>query len=423
MTQRSFSILILLAMALLGSGACSRSGAHDPGGKTPAARSEQAPPANPAGELPRPAQGGERFVPPDPDWPEPEKAADATFKKREGAHFENFFETWQVSGFLTDANGQDMDFTVLFYKTGPVMMLLRHGFASLNGPKGYRYVSFAPGNVRGAAENELKEQLQLDPDNQDLIERLERLQSGQSPEFVLIGDEARVLRNSLAINYGAYTLNRVDEENFVWRLTADVQGDALDLELRSSRDPVQFYQPYIKMGPGGSLDGYVFPHTVIKGTITSGDTVRDVLGTAMMTHVWGKVDAAGFMRYAIMGMNFENGLFLQTFRFYSPDGVLVDEHTVIQEPLQAPRLIEDFILEETGHWESPVSGIEYPSEWIAEGAGFHGVIALDDTTHEMSVAEGRGAFYVGPCSYRGEIPGAEGMQAGRGFCRLVAPQP
>lgn len=376
-------------------------------------------PAAPAASLPDPAA----HALPDIKWPAPTLGADETFAKREGAHFENMFETWQVSGFLEDGAGRPLDFTVLFSKTGPVMMLLRHGFASLNGPDGYQFVSFAPENVRRAAEEELKQLLQADPGNKAIEERIAILQSGQSQEFFVIGDEARVLRNSLAINYGPFTLNRVDEKQLLWKLTADIHGRALDLNLAGFRDPIQFYQPYIKVGSRGSLDGYVFPVVAAEGAITDPGGESAVRGHAIMTHLWGAVDAAGFRRYTIIGMNFDNGLFLQTFRFYSPQGVIVNEYTVVQEPLAEPRLAPEFSLEETGSWTSGLSGIKYPEKWAVSGAGFEGELTLDGREHEMSIAGGRGAFYLGPCSYSGTIPGKKGEARGRGFCRLVAPQP
>jgi predicted secreted hydrolase len=427
MTHRTLTILALLAMVLCTAGACSGKGRTTVTGSTKHEAAQSRAEAKDSQKieqpLPQPAPGGERSSFPDIQWPEPVLDTDDTFPKREGAHFDNTFESWQVSGFISDGQGKDMDFTVLFFKTGPVMMLLRHGFASLGGPDGVSYMSFAPANIRGAAENELWQQIQKDPENQIFKDRLERLQNGQTPEFSLIGDEARVLRNSLAVNYGPITLNRVDEKQFIWKLTAEVQGEKADFDMSSLRDPVQFYNPYITMGAQGSLDGYVFPRVNLEGALTGPDgAARNVRGAAIMTHLWGQVDPVGFRRYTIIGMNFDSGLFLQTFRFYTPDGVLVSEYTVIQEPLKEPRIVEDFTLQETDKWTSDLSGAAYPAQWTVSGGGFRGAMALDDREHEVSVAEGRGAFYVGPCSYRGEIPGGNGESAGRGFCRLVAPQ-
>lgn len=387
--------------------------------ETPAAAADK--PADPGPADPAP--GGEVFEIPAMAWPPPASAADEIFKKREGAHFENNFENWQVTGHLKDDQGRDMDFTALFAKSGSVYMLVRHGFASLNGPTGRRAVSFGPAILRLAAARELKKLLESDPGNQQIQERIERLESNQSPGYFDLTDAARVLRNSLAINYDPFTLNRVSDQELTYSLKLDIQGELLDLELHADRDPVPFYDPVIPVGASGTFDGMTFPQLAVKGTLTREGNPVQVSGSAMFQHFWGAVEPAAFSRFAIVALNFQNGAFLQTFRFHAPDGALLSESTRMQKPLADPELIADFTLTETDHWTSPLSGVTYPIRWDVSGGGFQGVLALDDTTHELAVAEGRGAFYLGPCSFRGRIPGAAGAVAGRGACRLVAPQP
>ena len=316
-------IIALTAAALLTpTAACSK--------KAPAGKSGKKAPAKtaaPARKWPDPAADtGPLSLDKDIAWPAPKLQADENFYKREGAHFENNYENWQVAGTLTDDTGRTMDFSALFFKTGLVYMMINHGFAALDTADGYRFASFGPATLRAAAVNDLKRRLQEDPDNKDIPERIARLEAQASPEFVTLTEQAVVLRNSLSLDYGAYKFHRISETQFEYALQLTVQGAVLDLKLSTDRDPAQFEAPYVPVGAAGALDGYAFPHLSVQGTLTSNGVAHSVTGGAMIHHFWGKIDPGAFQRYTLMGLNFQNGATLNTFRFYSPDGTLMTRH-------------------------------------------------------------------------------------------------
>ena len=362
----------------------------------------------------------------EPEQSGPVLAADENFYKKQGAHFEYTYENWQVVGDLTDADGNAYDFTALFFKTGQVFMSMRHGFASFNDPagEGYRYVSFAPATLSRAAKDALTKKLKADPENQYLKDALARIENGESAHFAEFATEAVVFRNQLYIDYGDNHFERTSEKDFVYSLLLNVQGTQLALELRAERDPVSLEgERTIKAGSEGALAGYVFPRVEISGVVITTDRlVRRVTGHARLLQFWGKPDRVAFARYSFISQTLDNGVGFESFQFYNPAGEPQSGITVLVDT-DGSSHVAPFSVAELEHWTSDMSGITYPARWEVSGGRIQGEVSLPDRVHELSVQEGAGAFYLGPCDFRGTYGRKETEALGRGVCRLVAPEP
>lgn len=352
-------------------------------------------------------------------------APDKSFNTMEGAHYENSFENWQLQGALTDTSGRKFDFTANFVKTGSVYMNIRHGFASLNNQSTgeYIYTAFEPGTLKRAAVNLLKEKIKLYPDSDQIKQALERIENDKSPEVEVFQKEPDTWRNILAVNYDRDQLHRTATDTFDYSLELHVQTTALDFSLHSDSNPVQFIKDtLVPVGRNGSFMGYMFPRLEVKGKIIGPDGKEiSVTGTAVMLHFWGEPDRAAFNRFSIIAMPLDDGSSIVSFDFHAAGREWLSSFALYTDAKGKSRVIKNLKLTEGGHWESKgVAKIEYPLDWSMTGAGVKGAITLDDTKHEMSVGEGTGAFYLGPCSFKGTID--KKKKSGAGACRIIAPE-
>jgi predicted secreted hydrolase len=357
--------------------------------------------------------------------PKPKLENNLDFQKKQGAHYENSFENWQVTGTLADNAGNKYDFTAVFAKVGSVFMNIRHGFASLNDPAGagYRYTSFAPGTLSAAALKELAQKQKLQPDNQLITQAYDRIVNKMSPEFDMFDAEAIALRNNLSLDYCRDSFHRTASDTFDFTLNLDVRGTQLKLSLHAGADPVQFNgDNTIPIGDSGAFTGYEFPRMDVKGTIIKTDKKEyAVTGGATLLQFWGEPSRGAFGRYTIITMPLDGGASLTIFNFLTPDGAPLSRYALYADAAGEKKLLKDFKLKELDYWTSPaLSHIKYPVRWRASGGGFSGEIALSDTLHEVSIIEGLGAFYIGPCGFKGTAN--KKKTAAAGACRLVAPE-
>lgn len=350
----------------------------------------------------------------------PSLAADPAFYIAQGAHFEYNYENWEISGRFTDDTGRSCDFMAVFFKNGSVFMLIRHGMAALYCPDtGYVYTSFAPPSLSQAAIDALRKRLIYEPGNQSISAAIARIENKETPNFTYFDREPVVLRNSLFIDYPPHRLERVAAGRFLYSFFVNVGGSELALALETAEEPVRLDVP---VGANGFLSGYTMPALNVRGALIGPDhKVAAVSGTARMLHFWGAPNPAAFGKYSLISMTLDNGISFETYHFYNNTGAPVSQRTVLFEKNKAPR--EDtFTIGETAHWRSEVSWVEYPTAWKVSGSRVSGEIKLDDTLHELSVQEGAGAFYAGPCSFTGTYGKKPKPVTGKGVCRLVAPE-
>ena len=205
-------------------------------------------------------------------------------------------------------------------------------------------------------------------------------------------------------------------------LAASLEGYALDLHLSAIK-------PAVAHGEGGVVDMrfagdshyYTYPRLRVSGTLTDGTEVKAVSGNAWMDHQWGdiQVSRVGWdwfsmqlddnteLLYSIV-RNLEDGASVGFGTYVDAAG---DPHTI---------LAQDVTVHSLDRWQSPASGISYPSGWTLEigtlGLSLRLTPLLPDSEVHLP-ASGLPTYWEGEVMVEGERNGRP--TAGVGFVELV----
>lgn len=165
-----------------------------------------------------------------------------------------------------------------------------------------------------------------------------------------------------------------DDGRDVLRATAtatEVQGDllpalGLDLRLDAVKPPALHDRDgWIDFGPAGG--SYYYSRTAMEasGTLTLGERVVDVTGTAWFDHQWGDFISVGAGGWDWFALNLDDGTDVTLSLVRAADGSypLVYGTTVDAAGATSHLGPGDFEVEVLDEWTSPATGATYPSGW------------------------------------------------------------
>jgi len=336
----------------------------------------------------------------------------ADFIADEGAHFELPSEFWYLTGKLDSKEGPYY-FASHFHKAGSQFIHTRNGYNSIRTPDGkYDYRSFGQGLVRTLAENYLREKIEKFPGDSRYPEILKNLGKDKSIHFYTMNEEERALyRGRLFIDFGKNHFERTGETKLEYELKLDTWVGPLDLKLEALTDPVVFPAANpIRIGEG-NMQGYFFPRVKAAG----------VSGTIWYNHIFGMPHHSASGREEIITQRLNNGGAFVIACYYNSYGELKNTNVAYIRPDGTLDYKANIKIKQEKTWRSDISRNTYPVSWSIEGGEFSGKITPTFENSEMMLEEGVGAFWLGPCSFRGRIGRNpwKGVVAGEGFCRVV----
>lgn len=211
-----------------------------------------------------------------------------------------------------------------------------------------------------------------------------------------------------------------------YRLMASASSEtgavAIDLQLRESRPPVLhgdagLHQKGAEAGNASYYYSLVGLET--SGTLTSGGQSYSVQGRSWMDHEFGtsalSADAIGWDWFSIQ---FDNDAILMFYKIRLADGGV---HPHIQGTWLGPdgqRTIDenDFLLEATGSWSSPRTGITYPSGWTLSIPELELALTIEPllADQEMQVSF---VYWEGAIEVAGTLAGEQ--IRGKGYAELT----
>lgn len=166
----------------------------------------------------------------------------------------------------------------------------------------------------------------------------------------------------------SWTCERIGLHDF--RLTADGDGTAIDLTLRSKRDPVWHGRDGVSQkseGEGRASHYYSLTRLETTGTIRIGDQTHRVSGLSWFDHEWATNQLAAHQTgWDWFSLQFENGGELMLFQIRTRDGGRdpYSSGTWISADGKTQKIRrEDFELEPIEWWKSPKTGGRYPVAW------------------------------------------------------------
>jgi predicted secreted hydrolase len=362
----------------------------------------------------------------------PALVADQQFYKDEGAHFELPYEQWVVGGILRTPAGEPVFYTGMFHKTGSMYMQVRNGYNTLRLPDGgYDYRTYGQGLFRTLVSNMLKERADKYPENKEYAELAKKLETGDTEHFRTLEENNYPLyRGHLFMNFGGNLFERVSKDKFNYKLELKTWAGPLKLTLKSAADPIYFdaKNPMIVMsGPGkdgyiGMIQGYAFSRLRTDGTLETGGKKTGVSGLSWYEHWMGQPDGKAMSKIVMIGLRLSNGGDMFAAFFYAAGGKLTNTHMLIRKPGAArAAYTKSAHISPIKHWSSPVSHTDYEIAWKLSG-GIKGEVTPEPgmENSEIMADQGVGAFWLGPCRFKGSIPGM-GDVTGEGICRSVSP--
>ena len=226
----------------------------------------------------------------------------------------------------------------------------------------------------------------------------------------------------------------VDAEGWVMRgdgegyeLRFDTAGKALDLWADSRREAVLHDSTgLVDLGEAGETFYYSRTRMDYDGSMEDGRGRRAITGSGWMDHQWGDISRVD-VGWDWVNLQLDDGSDLMVAvvwrppdqereaayaTFVSPDG----------EAIHVPS--EGLVLEATGTWVSPETGIEYPMGWRLEIAPLDMALVLEPVLEQAEFAAG----FILPVVYWEGAVTASGQRGGvavegRGFVELVGYDP
>lgn len=150
------------------------------------------------------------------------------------------------------------------------------------------------------------------------------------------------------------------------QLSAAMEGYAIDLSLTSTKPPALHNNiGYVEFGPAGGSYYYSRTNMDVTGILTVGDEQLTVTGEAWMDHQWGNFISVGAGGWDWFSVQLENDQELTiSLIFDAGHNIVMSYGTLVFEDGSVEHLEpEDFTVEPTDTWESPVTGAIYPARW------------------------------------------------------------
>lgn len=260
------------------------------------------------------------------------------FPQDEGSHPEFRTEWWYVTGWTTDAEGNQRGFQVTFFRHRTEL--------EAGNPSRFaaRQLLFAHAAVSDPATGRLLHDERAARAGFDLA-------------------EAREGRTSLVLEDWS-----LDQEGDVHRARIPAAGFALELDFRRTQPPLlQGAAGFSQKGPDpqSASHYYSLPQLEVTGRIRLKGSNLAVSGTAWFDHEWSStlMDEAA-QGWDWLGINLDDGGALMAFRMRDRTG---GEHWAagsVRDSSGTRMFSRDEIdWEPARHWRSPRTGIEYPVAW------------------------------------------------------------
>ncbi len=357
---------------------------------------------------------------------------DEKFYVDEGAHFELPYEEWSSFGTLKTDDGRILTYTEIFHKAGVSYIHARNGYNSLRRPDGrYDYRSFGQGLIKGLTGNALRDNLEKHPDDSFYKETLAALEADKSEHFQLLKEGDYPLhRGRMFMKFGENRLERMNKLKFTYELNANTWAGLLSIRLNAKHPPMIFDSEHPRivsakvnrdLGQLGALVSYTFSDIEATGTIMlDGRPVR-VSGNVWLEHIWGQPDGMAMAKTIIIYQHLRNGSSFIIAQYYNMNGTLENNNFIFVKPDGLTDYKNASSLKPIGSWTSPVSSIIYETGWALKGKAVSGRVeaAAGAENSEIMLEQGVGAFWFGPCNFKGTVYGKK--LEGQGFCRVVSP--
>ncbi|HEX2324872.1 MAG TPA: lipocalin family protein, partial [Chloroflexota bacterium] len=152
---------------------------------------------------------------------------------------------------------------------------------------------------------------------------------------------------------------------------ARMPGYALDVRLDALRPPAlhqgdpPLFPGLISFGPAGYSYYYSRTRMALSGTLEVDGEARQVQGEAWMDHQWGDFLVLGGGGWDWFAGTLRDGRDVTVSIVRDPAGTVVLSYGTLVEPGGETRHLPPsaFVLEPSGQWTSPHTGIRYPSGW------------------------------------------------------------
>jgi predicted secreted hydrolase len=226
------------------------------------------------------------------------------------------------------------------------------------------------------------------------------------------------------LELGGWRMGGEGDEHY---LQADGEGYSIDLKLRSIKPPALHGGiGWISLDRMG--DSYYYSRTrmEVEGTISDDGVTERVTGLSWMDHQWGDFILANGGAWDWFSLQLNDGSDLMiTVRREQPGSVAATYGTLLDERGAATELADaDLLVEATGEWRSPRTGILYPSGWRVRlpGHGFDLILEPVIPDQELETSASTGVTY-----WEGEIEVSgtwDGVPvAGLGYVELTGYEP
>ena len=215
----------------------------------------------------------------------------------------------------------------------------------------------------------------------------------------------------------------LDAEGKRWHLHARRDGIAIDLDVQSHRPPVLQGDNGLSQksaAPGNASYYYSLPRMQTTGTVRIGAELYAVKGLSWLDREWSTSalgpDQVGWDWFALQ---FDDGRALMFYQLRRRDGNTdrFSAGTLVDANGRVHRLTRDDVrIEVLDDWNSPASGVRYPSRWRLRVPSQ----AIDVEVSPLIAAQELRLsvdYWEGAVQFRGGAKGNEA--AGRGYVELV----
>ncbi|MHB8893345.1 MAG: lipocalin family protein [Candidatus Limnocylindrales bacterium] len=166
------------------------------------------------------------------------------------------------------------------------------------------------------------------------------------------------------------------------------RGFGLALDLAAARPAVLHDRDgYVDFGPAGGSYYVSRMAMTADGTITVGDRILAVDGTAWFDHQWGDFIAVGAGGWDWFAVNLDDGTDLTLSLVRAADGSYPLAYGTLVDAEGGTRHLDgtDFWVEVTGDWNSPTTGATWPAGWTVTLPGEDLVIRLQPSVPQQEL--------------------------------------
>lgn len=313
------------------------------------------------------------------------------FPRDHGSHPAFRTEWWYITGWVRDADGNDLGIQVTFFRSRPGVA---EGSASRFAPTQLLFAHAAIADPRFA-------RLRHD-------QRAARAGWGLA-EAIEATTDVRIDDWSLRLAGDIYTAHVVARD-FAFTLTFAAPPTVL----------LQGGEGVSRKGPHEAQASFYYsrPQLAVDGTLSVDERTHAVRGTAWLDHEWSSEYLAAEARgWDWIGINFDDGRALMAFRIRRADGTDYWAGGAIRDASGTSRALDPAAVRFTPQkqWRSPRTGIDYPVAFRVEAGPLDITLVplLDDQELDSRAS-------VGTVYWEGAVRAlAGGRQVGRGYLELT----